>query len=133
MNKILLTELLSQADTLDWFTADNMKQVAKTIERGVNAEYVGSGNFSTLGGKDNPFFSINISLDPKKTWVNGYFDNSHYMKFTISKENGPVKLKLLSQSYKIKSNFRLTSIKSTDDAIARINKYVELAKKSLQK
>lgn len=91
-------------------------------------------SISTLGGKDKPAsIFIKGSLDPKSNWINGIFENSAYFHFSIHGDD--MKMELLSSGlYSDGSRmpkFRKSKVKGTDDIIAKINKYIDLAKKNI--
>jgi len=79
---------------------------------------------STLGGKDTASLSVIVSLDPRENWNNEIYENSRYSMFSID-SNG--KIEQFKKSYKIPLNFRKTSYKTIQEAIAKIKKYLEVA------
>jgi len=117
MNKS--TKLLTLFELFDPAEVD---AVMETFRNGIKAPFV-RVYVSTLGGADRPTIMLTVSLDPKDRWNNDILENSRYFKMAYY-PNGT--MEAFTQSYKMMSKFRKTKAKSVDDAIAKINKYIEL-------
>ena len=73
---IKLKDLITEAKEPLW-TEDNVKDVIKQIQKGLkNAVPYTDGIGTGALGKDTIIGKI--SLDPKKTWPNGYIENSRW-------------------------------------------------------
>jgi hypothetical protein len=75
---------------------------------------------STLGGIERTSIMITLSLDPKEEWKNGILQNSRYCMFHYNVDGS---LEQFSRQYNL-PKFRKTRVKSVDDAIAKINAYI---------
>jgi hypothetical protein len=77
---------------------------------------------SNLGGSENVSILFKLSLDLEYTWINNIFENSRYMHFYLA--NGGT-LEQFKCSYKVSKKFRKRKVKSIDDLIIKVNKYIE--------
>lgn len=93
------------------------------VEKGVKASYVKSGRPPL---DDGTSIYVDVALDKKENWPYKIFMNSRYSTFFIY-NNGVIEQ--IHKSYIIKDKFRKSKAKSLDDAIGKINKYVELISK----
>lgn len=107
------------------FNANNEEErqsVAKYLSNNINAAFI-HVNVSTLGGESSASAMIKLSLDPKSDWQNGYFENSRMLYFSLER-NGT--LKNFVKSHKISGKaMRQCHATSLEDAVDRINKYIE--------
>jgi len=106
---INLVEMFSPAD------ADS---AVEKLKSGIKAPFVNVYK-STLGGVERTSILITVSLDPRESWVNGILENSRYFKMHYSYDGI---LEYISGSVK----FRKTRPKNVEDAIAKINKVIEM-------
>jgi hypothetical protein len=95
------------------------KSVIALFQNSINAPVVQT-SISTLGGKDRASIMLTASLDPKKSWYNGIFQNSRYFMIMINR-NGT--MELFNKYYKL-GKMRKTKVTSLKSAIDKINKYI---------
>jgi hypothetical protein len=108
------------------FDINNVKDNVEKIKKEIKAPYVGA-QYSDLGGAHNVGIYIVVSLDDKKDWYNNILENSKYFRMSLSNEG---KLELFSGSHLLRPyKFRKTKVKSVDEAIKKINAYIQLASK----
>ena len=108
------------------FLPADADSTVEKIKSGIKAPYVNAYK-STLGGVDRTSILITVSLDPKDSWNNGILQNSWYSQFHYNVDGS---LENFSGHYKI-PKMRKTKAKNVDDAIVKINKYIELQGESL--
>jgi hypothetical protein len=107
------------------FDVDSAKDAVAKMKLKIKAPYLGV-QYSTSGGGKNVIYIV-ISLDNMSTWTNGILENSRYFRMSIDNDGT---MGIFSGSHLLRQyKFRKTKAKSVDDAIAKINKYVELASK----
>jgi hypothetical protein len=122
--RTLLNEQEQQATVFDPQTLN-----VESIKSQVNAPYV-NARISTLGGYGRATLMIAVSLDPKENWANNIFENSNYMRFSLG-QDGLLNQFVLSVYDKSRNRirgikkFRKTMVKSTDEMVAKINKYID--------
>jgi len=108
------------------FDIDSVKNEVSKMNAKIKAPYV-KVNYSDLGGAIHVSIYILVSLDDKKDWYNGILENSRYFRMSLSNDGI---LQLFSGSHLLRSyKFRKTKVKSVDDAITKINNYIQLASK----
>ncbi len=117
MNKS--NKLLSLFET---FHPAELDSVVEKLQAGIKAPYVKVYK-STLGGIERPTVMITVSMDSKETWAYGIIENSRYFKMSYQKDGT---MEVFTAQYRMNSKFRKTKAKSIDDAIAKINKFIEL-------
>jgi hypothetical protein len=121
--RTLLNEQEQQTTVFDPQTLD-----VESIKSQINAPYV-SARISTLGGYGRASLMMAISLDPKEDWANNIFENSNHMRFSLG-QDGLLDQFVLSVYDKSRNRvrgikkFRKTMVKSTDEMITKINKYI---------
>jgi hypothetical protein len=103
------------------FTPADVDAAVETLQSGIHAPVVKVWK-STLGGADRVSILILVSLDPRETWTNGILENSRYFRMDYLM-NGS--LELFSGGFRM-LKFRKARVKSPDDAVMKINKYIEL-------
>lgn len=79
---------------------------------------------STLGGPNSKAIMIVFSLQPKEQWSHGILENSDYARFHLD-YNGVLEMFSGNLKRKFGINFRKTRVKNIDDAISKINKYIQ--------
>jgi hypothetical protein len=97
---------------------------AVTLQAALEAvvPYVGI-SVSTLGGMDRFAFMIRLSLDPKTDWINGIFQNSRFMHFSLAADGV---LDQFGMSHKIKNKkFRKTTVSSISQAASKLASYLK--------
>jgi len=121
-NKITKSILLANIDPV--FSIEDMEESEDTIKNGLQ-RVVPFLNIthSTLGGNENISITIKLSLDPKEDWYNGIYQNSRYSMFMF-KRNGV--LEQFSMGQNIPKKFRKSRVKSVDDVISKITKYIKI-------
>jgi hypothetical protein len=72
-----------------------------------------------LGGIPSVF--VNVSLDDKKTWINGIYQNSRYSQFVIHSD---MKLEQISRHYMV-GKHRKCKIKSAQNIAEKIITWAE--------
>ena len=117
----LMPALREAVEVMDVNMANDMK---KRLEGAIDAPHVGA-QVSTLGGPSRVSVMLAISLDPKSSWINGIYENSRYMRFHVQYDGVLEQFALWSSSVK---KFRKARFKTIDDAINKINKYIEEVK-----
>lgn len=119
--KRLLKEGRDLVTEQDAFTYDELEQSVEKINKGIKAPYV-HAYYSTLGGKQRPSILITFSLDNKKDWPQNILQNSRWVKLYFSNKGV---LELNAQDYKLPKKFRKTKVKNVDEAIKKINKFIQ--------
>ena len=108
------------------FDINSVKDAVAKMKLKIKAPYLGVQS-SDLGGAKNVSIYIVVSLDNKSEWYNGILENSRYFRMSIDNDGT---MGIFSGSHLLRQyKFRKTKAKSVDDAITKINKYVELASK----
>ena len=103
-------------------TAD---QFIEDLKKGIKAPWVRIQK-STLGGKTVPaMIIIKLSFQPKEEWENGIFDNSDWQMINLYQKG----MQISSRFGRFK--FRKTKFKNSDDAVKKINAWIEKTKKSI--
>lgn len=87
------------------------------FQSGINAPYV-SASTSSLDRHDTVY--LHLSIDAKNTWVNGIFHNS---RFAILRISSDFIIECIASSGM--KRLRKTRAKSQEDAIAKINIYLQ--------
>ena len=108
-------------DILDY---ENIYDDVKLLQSKIKAPFVNVYS-SALGGKKNVAILITFSLDDKKDWANKILENSRYVKLYF--DNTGV-IELTTQSNKLPKKWRKVRVKSVDDAISKINKFIDTVK-----
>lgn len=108
------------ASDLDVFASITPQDAAEQIKNGIQSPVV-NAKASTLGGADKAAVMIYISLDPKSEWSNGIFENSRNAKMELDRDGT---LEMFGGWVKPAKPMRKTKVKSVQDAIAKINKYI---------
>lgn len=114
-------KVISLAEKIDLDLSD---ESIKKIQNDVKAPYVDVGKPPL---DDGTSIYVHVSLDKKKDWAHGYFINSRHSTFFIYKDGI---VEQTDKSYQIKDKFRKSKARSIDEAINKINKYVELINQS---
>lgn len=96
----------------------------ETMRKKINAPYV-TAQISTLGGKDRASILLTVSLQDKKDWSNGILQNSPYAMFHLSRDGS---LEHFSGKITDTGKMRKTKVKSLDDAVDKINKFISSGK-----
>ena len=94
--------LNEQSETLLFTNEEEAKEIAKEIEKGIDAPVV-SAKVSTLGGKNNITIPISVSLDEKKDWVNNIFQNSRHFSIHLFPDYSKSNIEMFNKSYKIEA------------------------------
>lgn len=108
------------------FNKENLEDVHKEIETKINAPFVRVFR-SSLGNGTHIIFKI--SLDEKKDWPNNIFENSRHFQFSLDATLSKSNLELYSKDYQVKEKFRKVKAKSVEDAIKRVNDYLDKVRK----
>ena len=114
------------------FTMADVDEFGEMLHREIDAPFVNVRK-STLGGEHRVSLMVWISLDDPSTWSNGIRENSRYVSLHIG-NNGEIEL--ISDSGRkghggmmekttLSKRFRKTKYKSFEDAIDKINKYLD--------
>ena len=104
------------------FVPGDIDSVIRKLYFGIKAPYF-HANKSTLGGPTRASAMITVSLDPKEEWKNGILQNSRYFNMSYNIDGT---LELFSGGHKM-PKFRKVRIKNVEDAIDRINKFIDIA------
>lgn len=104
------------------FEADKDKAVeaAKKLQNGLIAPFV-SAKLSTLGGIQKASIMLAVSLDKPDTWNYGIFENSRYFRMSVEIDGTLENISGSSRTVK----FRKRKVKTLDEAIAKINAYIQ--------
>jgi hypothetical protein len=102
------------------FNIDTVKSDVEKIKENIKAPYV-NAYYSSLGGEKNISVLVTVSLDEKETWANKILENSRYFKLHITNDG---RLEMFTKSHKISEKFRKTKVKSVDEAINKINTFI---------
>lgn len=105
------------------FNSANASSSAMKIQQSINAPFV-RAKPSSLGGDDRVSILFTASLDKQEDWSNGYIENSRYARFHLHNDGT---LELFSG--RTQGTFRKARTTSVDDAIKRVNDYLEKEKK----
>jgi hypothetical protein len=66
--------------------------------------------------RDDPYFSIYVSMNPQSTWINKIYFNSDYMVLSWDKN----KLECVSKHFTLKK-FRKCTAKTIEDVVNKLN------------
>jgi hypothetical protein len=113
-------------DTVPGQTVFNYESAPSAVEKinaGVKAPSVNAA-LSALSNPKQATVMIRVVLDPKEKWGNGIWQNARFLLFSFE-QNGT--LELFNKFYNIEAKFRKTRVKSVDDAINKINQFVQVA------
>jgi hypothetical protein len=106
---------------------DEAESWRKTLESQIKASFV-KVSASDLGGED---VMIRLSLDKEKDWNHGIFQNSRYAQIRISRlgrmEMFSLGLDLTKKYGNGPGNMRKTVVKSSKEAVTKINKWIAKA------
>lgn len=119
-----MTNFINFLNESQLFTVDDVEEWKSKLQKGIKAPFVNVKK-STLGGPQNVSIMITVSLDDKKDWPNKILQNSRY--FNMQMENSG-SLEQFTKSHRIEKKFRKSKFKSVDDAIKKINKYIDQVK-----
>lgn len=100
---------------------DDAKKYAEFIKKNIKAPYV-SPTVSTLGGR--PSILVKISLDKPNEWKNKIYENSRHFAFHIEPDPRKSNLEQFTKAHTIDKKFRKQKVKSVEDAVKKINKYI---------
>lgn len=103
------------------FDADNAQEVKSRFQSEIKAAFI-NVSVSTLSGPDKSSIMMTLSLDDKSTWENNILQNSRYMNFRIERDGT---VEQFQRSFRIKDKFIKRKAKSVEDAIAKINVYLD--------
>lgn len=104
------------------FTKEDIDDAAKQIQNKIKAAQIKCKPDASYG-KYRSNITIFLSLDKKSQWQNNIYQNSRYSTFILYSDG---QLMQLSKDYKLKQNFRKSRVASVEDAIKRINRYIEI-------
>jgi hypothetical protein len=126
LSKIIKEEIdsMKKRDVLT-LNEDNVEEVRGEIRTALQSMVPWSSvGISTLGGKHRPSIMFNISLDPKEEWKGGIYQNSRFAQFSFH-HDGRVKC-IAGGSRHEGWNFRSTKIKSVQDLLRKLQKFVDV-------
>lgn len=103
------------------FDINTVENDVDILQKGIEAPYV-KVQHSTLGGDINVSILITVSLDDKKEWRYGILQNSRYFMMHLY-NNGTLELFSANTSRQLK--FRKTKVKSIEEVLTKINKYIK--------
>ena len=113
-----------QSETLLFTNEEEAKEIAKEIKKGIDVPFI-SVKISGLGGKGRETILINCSLDEKKDWVNGIYQNSRYFNIHLFPDYSKSNLEMFGKSYKIEAKkMRKQKAKSVKEVIKKINTWI---------
>lgn len=101
------------------FTKDEVAEVSREIERGLNAPFVHVQK-ATLG--PTATVMILVSLDPKSEWQNNILENSRYFRMSLQSDG---ELDQFTRSHEIAKKFRKRYVKDASEAVKKINQYIK--------
>lgn len=102
------------------FTEETIGQEVEKIKKEINAPFVNA----RVGALGNSTIMIVVSLDEKSKWINNILENSRYFRISID-NNGVMENFLPLNRY---NKMRKTQVKSVDEAIQKINKFINTVK-----
>lgn len=105
------------------YTPEEHDAIIEKIKTSIKAPWV-HVSISTLGGRDRSTIFVKWSLQPKADWHNGILQNSPYGIFSLDVD-GTLDTSVYPHNMK---KFRKTRVKDMDDAIAKMNAYIESGK-----
>ena len=126
ISKRLLTEGDASGNGVDLFDPDTID--VEKVKASINAPYVNL-QVSTLGGNDRAALMLKVSLDPKENWPNGILQNSNYGMFSIQRNGRMEQFSGIMGKRGTVKQFRKTQVNSLDDAIGKLNTYIEQTKR----
>ena len=114
---IKLKNLLLEAVVMDMVMAE---ELATRIQKEVKVPFI-QASVSTLGGKERPSVMVRLSLDPKREWENGIYQNSRYAQFHFDYEGTIEQF----STYGLSKKFRKARFKTATEAIKKLNTYIK--------
>ena len=112
-------------DVSSFINADDTTLIDK-VKTIIHSPYV-KAQISTLGGPERASLTIWTSLQPKEQWTNNIYHNSPYAIFHVWHDGS-----MDATAQYTMPKFRKTRVKSVDDALNKINAYLEIAKQTTQ-
>jgi len=97
-----------------------VEHIMSRLESEIDAPFV-NVSMSSLRRNETETIFITVSLDDEYKWPNDIFENSRYFRMSLSRPNV---LEQIAKSYELPNKFRKSRVKSVDDLINRINKYI---------
>jgi hypothetical protein len=109
------------------FNDETMEGWQNEIQTGLETEVPHlSVQKTTLGGPNRGSLIISLSLDPKETWANKIYENSRHMRFHLDYTGC---LEQFQKYYKIEKKFRKSRVKTANDVVKKVRKYLDEVKK----
>jgi hypothetical protein len=106
---------------MEKITTANKTDIVNKLKSAFNVPY-SCVYVSTLGGIEKASIIIKLSLDDTSQWNYSIYENSLYFSFHLDYTG---ELETISKSYKIEKKFRKCTVKTIDEAIIKINKYIK--------
>lgn len=101
--------------------------ILETLKKKINVPYI-NAYVSTLGGAENASVLFSFSLEPKKNWKYGIFENSPFFHFHITPSE-PIIIELITKAFDIETKFRKSRAKTVNDLVKKLNTYIDKVKK----
>jgi len=117
---IKLKTLLTEDTVMD---KDQAEELKSKLNNQLDAPFV-QASVSTLGGQHRPTVMLKVSLEPKNEWQNGIYQNSNYSQFQITHDGNIEQF----SSWGMSKKFRKAKFKTIDDALKKINDYLNTVK-----
>lgn len=117
---IKLKDLLTEQTILD---EPGAQRLAQRMAKEIKAPFV-QVSVSTLGGKHRPTVMLKLSLDPQNTWPSAIFHNSRFANFSVGHDGA---IEQFTISHTVKPKFRKARYKTHDEAIKKINAWIDKA------
>ena len=91
---------------------------------------ISKGTLGNSNGRDRTSIMMTVSVDPKDKWQNNILQNSRYFQMSITYDGI---LSMFSGGWRDAKKFRKTNVKDVQEAINKINKYIDEVKDIPQK
>lgn len=121
--RALVLELYKLDEAAAKVQLDLTESDANKIKDKAKASFV-NANVMKLGGAGRHSIAISMSLDSRENWKNGIFENSRSGKFMLNHDGSLEHISGSFVKYPAKYKFRKATVKSVDDAIAKLNKFI---------
>ena len=130
--------VLKESEQIKFLDTDNALAQDMFLENLVKKVPYYKAWFSTLGYQNTLF--LTVGFDKKEDWSYNIFENSNYFKMSI-KTDGTMEVftqslypRIETKTYetRLKVKFRKTKAKDIQDAIKKLNAYIDLIKKELK-
>jgi hypothetical protein len=104
---------------------ESAEKIADYLKKNIKAPVI-KASISKIGPQ--PSIMLKISLDERKDWKNGIFENSRFLNISIEPDTYKSNLEVFNKSHKIDAKFRKQKGKSKEEIVKKLNNYIKKIK-----